>query len=99
MGLKYGTTITTMNQPLQQGSPAGYNGTDFDLLGSSPDNADAMALLTGGQAGGAQRVLAESVGFNGTTMDRIRSAADNADGVAVVTLGTLRVFAEHMAFN
>ena len=79
MGLKYGTTITTMNQPLQQGSPAGYNGTDFDLLGSSPDNADAMALLTGGQAGGAQRVLAESVGFNGTTMDRIRSAADNAE--------------------
>ena len=96
--MKYGDNITTASQPLLPGM-WGYNGTDFDVVRSTADNADAVAAVTGGQNGAPLRVLGEVWGFNGTQFDRIRSAADNADGLAVITLGALRVLGEHLAFN
>jgi len=99
MGVKFGDNITTVSQPLLPGEPAGYNGTDFDLLRSGADNADALALTTGGQNGAPLRVIGEVYGYNGASWDRIRSAADNADGLSVSTLGVLRVLGEHLIFN
>lgn len=99
--MKFGDIISSLSSaaPLFPGMPAGYNGVDFDLLRSGPDNADGIVAVTGGQSGGAMRVLAELAGFNGTTFDRIRSAADNADGLAPVTVGVLRQLAENLLFN
>lgn len=97
--MKFGDTITSIGQPLFPGILAGYNGVDFDPLRDSPDNADGIVLLSGGQVGSVLRVLSETAGFNGTGWDRIRSAADNADALTPATLGILRVLAEQAQFN
>jgi hypothetical protein len=99
MGLKFGDNITSVGQPLLPGEPAGYNGTDFDMLRSGADNADSLALATGGQNGGLLRSISENYGYNGASWDRIRSAPDNADALAAITLGALRVAAESFTFN
>jgi hypothetical protein len=97
--MKIGDTIVSDSERLLTGMPAGYNGTDFDLLRSQADNTDAVNPVTGGQAGAPLRTFAELVGYNGASFDRIRSCPDNQDNTAVATLGILRVLAEQGLFN
>lgn len=97
--MRFGDTITTLGTPLFPGMPAGYNGADFDLLRSAPDNADGVAVVTGGQNGALLRTLAQLAGFNGTTFDRLRSGPDNADALAVSGAGILRAMSEGMLYN
>lgn len=97
--MKFGDTITSDSERLLPGMPAGYNGTDFDIARTQPDNADAVNPVTGGQNGAPLRTFAELVAFNGTAYDRLRSTPDNQDAIAVAALGVLRVFSEHGLFN
>lgn len=93
--MKYGDNILTVSQPLLPGMEAVYNGVDFDLAKGNGDNADGLAVATGG----IMRTLAEGAVFNGTSWDRVRGAGDQADALVTLSGGLPRGITEPFVFN
>jgi hypothetical protein len=73
----------------------GFNGTTFDRLRSTGDNADAVAVATLGEL----LTLARNTGFNGTTWDRLRTLVSNADAQTAAITGLQGVVARLAGYN